>query len=170
MRVHPFIVVCRLDKRKRHLATTCDADNSRSNRARRSLNKHGTPPSADVLRRECKGRQSKATVAKSGRLVGSDSVAERFPPISTRSRVGRRHDIVMATGSKRDAVRWGLWPCHPKSGDADPVSAVTRCGGPVAPRSASAADAAIAFLDQLELGTQRRKRSSEGTTSRCQHG
>src|SRR5712692_2866795 len=94
MRVHPSLVVCRLDKRKRHLATTCDADNSRSDRARRSLSKHGIPPSADVLRRECKGRQSKsnsgdanpkATVAKCGRLVGGDSIAAYFPPISTRS-------------------------------------------------------------------------------------
>src|SRR5216684_2751484 len=43
---------------------TGDADNSRSNRARRSLNKHGTPFSADVLRRECKGRQSKSNTCK----------------------------------------------------------------------------------------------------------
>src|ERR1700693_3566598 len=37
-----------------------------------------------------KNANPKATVAKCGRLVGSDSIAEYFPPISTRSRVGRR--------------------------------------------------------------------------------
>src|SRR5713226_6101204 len=87
MHVHPFIVVCRLDKRKRHLATTCDADNSRSNRARRSLSKHGIPPSADVLRRECKGRQSKsnswdanpkATVANAVALLAATRLLRIF--------------------------------------------------------------------------------------------
>src|SRR5712692_7646373 len=98
MRVHPFIVVCRLDKRKRHLATTCDADNSRSNRARRSLRKHGIPLPPTCFGANAKDANPKATVAKCGRLVGSDSIAVHFPPILTRSRVGHRHDMVMAAG------------------------------------------------------------------------
>src|SRR5229473_8480152 len=118
MHVHPFIVVCRLDKRKRHLATTRDADNSRSDRARRSLSKHGIPPSADVLRRECKGRQSKSNSCKmrspcwrrldccvfssyldaessrsSTRHSDGDVAIERTPGIAGRFRLGAARQI-----------------------------------------------------------------------------
>jgi quinol monooxygenase YgiN len=40
-----------------------------------------------------KDANPKATVAKCGRLVGSDSIAVYFPPILARSRVGHRHDM-----------------------------------------------------------------------------
>src|ERR1700674_560942 len=71
-----------------------------------------------------KDANPKATVAKCGRLVGSDSLAEHFPLISTRSRVGRRKRCrasSCAASSERQ-----FEPVEPRRGAAEQIRLLGR--------------------------------------------
>src|ERR1700674_1092633 len=71
-----------------------------------------------------KDANPKATVAKCGRLVGSDSVAEHFPLISTRSRVGRRKGC--RAGSCAASSGRQVAPVEPRRGAAEQIRLLGR--------------------------------------------
>ena len=66
-----------------------------------------------------KDANPKATVAKCGRLVGSDSIAEYFPPISTRSRVGRRKRCRASSCAASSGRQ--VEPVEPRRGAAEQI-------------------------------------------------